>query len=278
MNSRFLSITGLVLLAAISAKAQSTVTTSTSKLPAPKPSLLKEVQIGVFGWSYGPAFGNFDGSTPNSQGPQTNSSNATTQLAISAPISEQWRAVVIPSFILEPFSQTASSRLLNPTVGVQGTVFTNGAFTYWTRFEAALPATDVSYRDGLVVGPQTVQVVSYRQPDSPWEAQGVVVPGTSFFKNGENNGFLYLSPMVSYHINREWRIAALSEHFFGRERGSNISRLIETQPDMIGLGVRKTWFIGEEKTLFFQPYVNTFPDRIAADNAHIAFLFGGRLL
>jgi hypothetical protein len=279
MQTRLVLILGVILSFSGNAFSQTPVSTSSAPLPEQKKNIFKDIQIGVFGWSYGPAIGNFDqGTTPNVQGPQQASSNATTQIAISAPVNDQWRAVVIPTFTVEPFAETNRGRLQNPTLGIQGTVYTNGGFSYWTRFEAAVPASEASYRDGLVAGPQTVQVLSYRGEGSAWGFQHVVVPGTSFFKNGETSGFLYMSPMISYHINDDWRITLLSEHFWGRERGTNVSRLIETQPDMIGLGFRKTWTLSANQNLFIQPYVNSFPDRLSVDNAHIAFLFGGRLL
>ncbi len=256
---------------------------SSSTITAPLPPVRKpfwnDIQAGYFGWSYGPSFGNWnEGQSPSIQGSPGTSTGLFTQLLLTAPINEKFRFAAIPMFVAQPFDNQQKARWLNPSFGFQGVLWSANGFTHWARFEVVAPATEGAARDGLVIAPQTVQVLTYRGLESNWEFQNVVVPTHNFFKNGESSGSLYVSPMISYYLSRGFRFTLLSEHFFGRDRGLEMNQLRETQPDFVGLGFRQTWFLSNERTIFIHPYVNTFPDRLSADNVHFAMMFGGRLL
>lgn len=262
--------------------AVSTTTPSGNAVRSPLPQLkpksfgIRDIQLNVFSWGYGPSVQNPTGNSVAINGQDTRDAGNWVQLNLTAPAFGDWRLSVIPGFISIPNRQEDPVQLMNPTVGLQGVAYKTDSFTYFTRGEVALPASEGSINDGLQLGPQLLTVLNYRPVGSNFSVQQVILPGVSFFNNGDTSAFLYLSPMVSYHVSETLQLAVLSEHFLGRRRGEPLSVFGRTDPDFLGFGFRKIFNFTSTQNLFIHPYINVYPGRLALDNTHIALLFGGR--
>lgn len=274
MNFKIGMQTVLLSLLTFSLPALSQTPSSTSTLESPKkPSLLDTFKMGTFGWSYGPSISAFsEGRIPQQSGaPSQNQSGIWTQLTPRVAAFGGFDFVIVPTFLVQPFDSIRPFQFLNPTVGLTGMLYDGPALKWWTRAEILVPMTEGSIRDGLLLSPQMVNVVSYRAPSSPWDARAVIVPFHSRFSDGTNSGGVYMNPMLFFHMNENIAPVVLAEVFTSRARNAAVSTLGQAQPTYVGAGFRYTWKNGR----FFQPYLNSFTDNPSLANTGVAFWFGG---
>ncbi|MBX9769323.1 MAG: hypothetical protein K2X47_18745 [Bdellovibrionales bacterium] len=264
----------LSVLLALSIPALSQTQSSTATLGSnPKPGLFNQFKMGAFGWSYGPSVTGFnDGRIPQQNGSASQTpSGIWTQLSPRVPAFSGFDFVVVPTFLIQPFNSLNPFQFQNPTVGLAGMLYDGPALKWWTRAEIMLPITAGSRQDGLVLGPQWVNVLSYRAPASPWDARIVLVPFHSLFSNGSNSGGVYMNPLLFFHLNENVAPVILAEVFTSRARNADISSLAQSQPSYLGAGFRYTWKSGR----FVQPYLNSFSDNPSISNTGVALMFGG---
>ena len=248
---------------------------STAKGGSALSRLMQDFKVGSFGWSYGPSVTGFNsGRIPQMDGRPAGQSGIWTQLTPRVPAFGGFEFVVVPTFLVQPFDSLRPFQMLNPTVGLTGMLYTGPAFSWWTRAEVVVPVTDVSRRDGLLPSPQMVNVFSYRELGSPWDARVVFLPFENLFSDGSRSGGLYLSPLLFYHVNSNLAGVALGEIFTSRPKNAALSAMGQFQPSYAGLGFRYTWNSGR----FIQPYLNSFADRPTLQNTGIAVIFGGPIL
>src|SRR5690606_23462825 len=99
------------------------------------------------------------------------------------------------------------------------TVAESGGFSYWARYELALPLLDKSRAEGFVVGPAAVNTVSYRFPDSKVKLEATIIPSMNVYDNGDVTSGLYLSPRLYYLVSDSFWIMGIVESGFGSQRG-----------------------------------------------------------
>ena len=253
-------------------------TDATASLESTRPkSRWERMELGVNGWFYGPAIGNWDTRAPNIQGQAAIPMAMTTQFTLSVPLVGRFQAAVTPAFTMQPF-EGSTFQLQNPSVGVQGDVIESkgGPFSYWARYEVVVPVTAATRAAGQVIVPQAVNVLSYQPTGSNWQFRLVAVPSATFFDDGTWGMNAYFSPQVHYIFSDRFRVVALLEKYMIRRKDAHVFDFRDSQPSNMGLGVRYTlWHDG----LWFQPFLNFDPfGTISANTMHLSFFFGGRLL
>jgi hypothetical protein len=232
----------------------------------------KDLQLSTFGWGYGPSLQRWDGQVPNRDGSPGGNVAMTTQLSASLSGPGEMRWVVVPTVNLLPWGQQGGFQLVNPTAGLQGTIYDRNGWMYWARYEAVLPVTPASQSDGLIAGPQAVNVFAYQKPGTKLQYRLVAVPYSSFFRNGDTSHGLYLNPSINYHFNSKWMALSLLEVNYARGRTNELWDLDRPAPYNVGVGFRRTF----NSNFFVQPFLNFYPDApVMADTMHLAMFFGG---
>jgi len=229
----------------------------------------------LYGWSYGPSFGKWDnGNVPGAAGTADRPSAITTQAILTLPMTQNFKLSVIPMFDIAPFTSNDKFVLYNPTVGFQGDLIKAGGFSWWARFEMALPLTESSRTAGMILGPQSVMSLKYAF--SNIEAETVLVPSITFYNQSRISNYLYVSPRLFYIFNDSWRLVALMESHFTKDAGKDLSEFNTMRGSNLGIGFRKSWQGGD---YWIQPFVNLYPfGRVAADSVFAGFFFNARLL
>lgn len=235
---------------------------------APKPAL----SIDLFGWSYTNAFAKWNGRTPKADGTSGDPMQIVTQITAHTPAFGVFDFEVTPQFILQP-TEGQRFQLLDPTVGFQGVVVESGGFSYWARYEAALPFVEKSHRDGVIVIPQAINALAYVFPRTKLKAELVLIPSITV-KNTGTSGSLYVSPRLYYLVSDSFWLMSIAQ--FGYDSKKGPFNYYTTGPASVGVGAR--FLAGQGRGLWVQPFANFYANENAATTAHMGVNFGGPLL
>lgn len=240
------------------------------------PGVWSNIGFGLFGWTRGNGVGRWDGRQTKADGSPGDPVEITNQISVTYPTNIGMDFVVMPQFTVRPLLTTADKdrfELLNPTVGIVGTVMQRGGFSWWARFDNALPVTATSRRDGMVINPCAVNSVAYRFSRSGWEVQTVLVPTFKIFSNGEASSFLYVSPRLNYIVDDSWTVFGILETATETKRGAGLTNFVASGATNLGAGVKYSF-----SDLYLQPYLNIQPFNPITDKSmFIGMMFGGRL-
>lgn len=239
-------------------------------------SAWQNLGVGLFGWTKGNGVGRWDGRQAKEDGTPGDPVEITNQISVTYPTNIGMDFIVMPQFKARPLLTTQDKErfeLLNPTVGIVGTVMQRGGFSWWARFDNELPLTASSRRDGLVLSPGSVNSIAYRFANSGWELQSVIVPSFGIFANGDAKSFLYFSPRVNYIIDPSWTVFGIMEAATETKRATGLDNFVAAQATNIGAGFKYSF-----SDLYLQPYVNVYPfNKVNDTTTYIGMMFGGRL-
>lgn len=236
---------------------------------ASRPSLA----IDWFGWTYTNAFADWNGLRPSADDSPGKPVQIVNQISVRTPAFGPMDFVVMPQFTIQPM-QGQRFQLGNPTVGFVGTVAESGGFSYWARYDVAVPLLASSRNEGMIATPGAVNSIGYRFPNSRFKLEATIVPQVTFFNNGEQSAFLYASPRVYYFMSDSWLLVGLLETYAEIKRGA--SAITQAAPPNLGFGFR--YSSAEGKGLWVQPFVDVYPFGRVASAAHLGVFFGGPLL
>jgi hypothetical protein len=230
------------------------------------------VKLDLYGWGYSNSFSEWNGRVPKADGTSGDPIQIVTQLIAHTHAFGPLDFTVIPQFILQP-GEGQRFQLLNPTLGFQGTLVEVGGFSYWARFETAVPLLEKSRQEGMVVGPQIINSLGYKIPGTRLQAELVLIPSLSV-KTAGTTSSLFVSPRLYYNINDSFWLVGISQ--FGFESKVGVLNLGSSGPVSIGAGMRYT--ANQGRGLWVQPFANFYAAEKAATTAHLGVQFGGPLL
>jgi hypothetical protein len=251
--------------------------TSSSTVSLPK-KWLKELQLGLFGWTYGPGLGAFgSGRTPTPSGALGGPVTVVTQLNLSAPAFGSFRYTLIDLLTWNPVERTTANPLLNasnPALGIAGTHVDRDGFSWWARYEVEPAVTTTSQARGERGTLRSVQVVTYPLgSERRWSLVGVAVPSWTFLTSGTNNG-LYLMPQIVRKVSNAVSWSIFLEAIYSRPPGASF--LSWSQAVEPNLAVSPT--ITFKNGYWFRPFLSVFPGgRIHWETAQLGAYFGGQL-
>lgn len=236
----------------------------------------EKIGVELYGWSYGSGVGRFDGRQPNNDGTPGDPVEIVNQVSITHPTNVGLDFVLMPQFSFRPFLSDAEFKafeLKDPTFGLVGTVYQSGGFSWWARFENALPLSQGSRDDKVILAPGSVNTFSYRFARSPWELQTTISPSISLLSGGEFKSYLYFSPRVNYIFDDSWALFTYLEAATETEPGAGLTNFTSAQDTNLGLGVRYS-----VAGMFFEPSINVYPFGEVQDSttAFVGLFFGGK--
>jgi hypothetical protein len=235
-----------------------------------------KVGVGLFGWTYGNGLGRWDGRKPKPDGQPGDPIEITNQISITYPTSIGMDFVVVPAFVVRPFLNTtdkAAFDILNPSVGITGTVYSSGGFSWWARFDNTLPLTATSRTDGMLLSPGAVNSFAYRFANTGWEVQAVVVPSVTLYSDGDLKSFLYFSPRLNYSVNSALTLFGILEAATETKRATGLTNFVSAQATNVGAGFKYSF-----ADLYVQPFINVYPfNRVNDTTTFIGMMFGGKL-
>ncbi len=231
------------------------------------------IAVDWYGWTYTNALAQWNGLKPTADGSPASPVQIVNQISVHTPAFGPMDFVVMPQFVIQPM-QGERFQLWNPTVGIVGTVAESGGFSYWARYDVAVPLLGKSRAEGMIATPGAVNSIAYRFPDSKFKVEATIVPQVTFFNNGEKSAFLYASPRLYYLFNDSWWLVTLAETYAEIKRGAD--KITQASPPNLGVGFRYSSLAG--KGLWVQPFLNVYPFGRVASAAHLGVFFGGPLL
>jgi hypothetical protein len=259
------------------ARAEESATSSSSTISIPK-KWLKELQLGLFGWSYGPGLGALGtGQTPTPSGALGGPVTVVTQLNLSAPAFGSFRYTLIDLLTWNPVDRVTTNPLLNasnPALGIAGTHVDRDGFSWWARYEVEPGVTTASQARGEWGTLRSVQVVTYPLgAERRWSLVGVAVPSWTVLSSGSSNG-LYLMPQIVRQVSTAVSWSVFLETIYSRAPGTRLSNWsLAVEPN---LAVSPT--ITFKNGYWLRPFVSVFPGgRINWETAQLGAYFGGRL-
>ncbi len=239
---------------------------------------LKELQLGLFGWSYGPGLGAFgSGRTPTPSGGVGGPVTVVTQMNLSAPAFGQFRYTLIDLLTWSPFTPSAPNPLLaasNPALGVAGTHFDRNGFSWWARYELEPAVTSASRARREWGTARSVSVATYAfGAGRRWSVVGVAVPWWTILSSGTSNG-LYLMPQVIRQVSDSVSLSVFLEAVYLRATGASFwdwTRGVEPN-----LAVSSQ--ISFKNGYWVRPFLSVFPGgQISWKTAQLGAYFGGQL-
>ena len=237
-----------------------------------------KLKVGLFGWTKGNGIGQWDGRQATHDGKAGDPVEVMNQISVMYPSNLGLDFVVMPQFSVRPLLTTPDKgafELKDATVGIVGTVYKSGGFSYWARFDNALPLSSGSRKDGIVLNPGSVNSIAYRFPSSSWELQAVIAPSFAVHDNGDLKSFLYASPRVNYIVDSSWTVFAILEATTETKRAAGLFNFVSAGPTNIGAGFKYSF-----SSVFLQPYLNVYPfaNKINDSNMYVGMMFGGDLM
>lgn len=241
-----------------------------------RPSAWNELKVDLFGWTHSSGLGNFDGRRPKADGTAGGPVEIVNQIAVSYPTNLGLRFVVVPQFAIRPLALDAGQSrvyLQDPSVGLTGTLVEKGPFSWWTRMEGVLPASDASQTAGKVIQPQMINSFTYKLGSTGLKLEWVVIPSVSFYSNGQADSYLFMSPRVYYSVSDAFQFLALSELGFKTDKGKPLFALQQDGHSSLGLG-----FQYSAGGFFARPFLETYPfGTVDERTLHVGMMFGGSL-
>jgi len=239
-----------------------------------------DLRLGVFGWSYGPALGQFTsgrGATPTGEpgAPVT----VGTQFNLSAPAGfGDYRFTAVEALTWSPFERTTGTSLVtaaDPAFGMAGTQYEGTSFSWWARYEVAPAITSASREAGQVATLRAIKSLSYKfGPKQRWSVGSFLVPMMTFSSSGSSN-FFYIWPSINYASNDRVTWSVFLESAWSRAKGDSFFNWSRAMEPNVAFGPTVSFKSG----LWVQPFLNVFPAaQVNMDTAHLGVYFGGRLL
>lgn len=251
-------------------------------LPEPAGTLSDDVSPGgpsfgvdIYSWTYSNPFSQWNGQAASAEGADGGPIQIVNQVTLHAPAFGPFDFELTPQIVIQPM-QGQRFQLLDPSAGIEGTVFEQNGLTYWVRIETLLPLSPASRDDGMILGPQVGHALDYRFPESRWMLSLSFTPTVRFYDDGTNSLQIYLSPRVAYVLSDSLWLVGLAEANWQSERGTSVLRLMKQGEVNMGLGVR--YALNGVDGFWLQPFLGFYPAGPIADNAHLGLFFGGSLL
>jgi hypothetical protein len=236
-----------------------------------------KLKVGFFGWAYGNGLGKWDGRRAKHDGTDGDPVEVLNQISVMYPSNLGMDFVVMPQFKVRPLLTTPDKgpfEIVDPTIGLVGTVYKAGGFSWWARFDNALPLSAGSRKDGMILNPGAVNSIAYRFPSSSWELQAVIVPSFAVHDNGDLKSFLYTSPRVNYILDDSWTVFGIMETATETKRAAGLFNFTSASPTSLGGGFKYSF-----SSLYVQPFLNVYPfGRVDGASTYIGMFFGGDLM
>lgn len=238
----------------------------------------KVLGIDLWGGSYGQALSRFDGRTLKEDGTLGGPFNVTTQLTFSTPAFGPFRFEITPTFVLQPNFAENRFEVMNPSFGLEGTVYEKAGLSLWTRMEFVAPLTSKSAAEGLTFSPQILSVLQYKIGNSKLRFQTVIANNINLYTQGalEGSAGLYVSPRLFYDVSDSFSLVALFEAAEESSRKAGLFDMTRSPSSNLGFGFRYTSANG--KGLWIQPLFDVMPFGRMESTAHLAVNFGGPIL
>lgn len=225
----------------------------------------KPIGIELYSWGYSAPFSD----------PSRSAIQITNQLTVHTPAFGPFDFEVTPQFVLQPF-EGERFQLLDPSVGLEGTVVESGPFTYWARYEFVLPVSSQSREAGMLFAPQAMQSFEFQVPGTRLKSEFWFIPTLKILNGKDPKLALYLSPRLTYSLTDSFSVIGLAEASLESPNGRSLLHLTQTSPWTMGLGVRYASAAGEG--LWIHPFWNFSPEGTIASTSHLGLFFGGPLL
>jgi hypothetical protein len=240
----------------------------------------EDLRLGLFGWSYGPAFGQFTsgrGATPSGElgSPVT----VGTQFNLSAPAGfGDYRYTAVDALTWSPFERETGTSIVsaaNPAFGLAGTALETQSFSWWGRYEISPAVTTASQEAGQIATIRAIKSLGYKfGPKQRWSLGAFLVPAVTFLQDGSSNSF-YIWPSINYASNDKVTWTIFVESAWSRAKGDSLLNWSKAMDPNLAFGPTVTFNSG----YWLQPFLNVYPGgKINTDSAHLGLYFGGRLL
>ncbi len=239
----------------------------------------QDLRLNLFGWSYGPSFGQFgEGRGATSTGALGSPVTIGTQLNINAPAFGGFLYTAIEALTWSPFNATSQTTLLtpsNPAFGIAGTHIDRTDFSWWARYEIEPAVLSASVQRGEVLTARSVTVLTANLgPKRYWSLRAIVVPAWQVLNSGTTNS-VYLMPSVSYIVHDRLSWMLFLEAAYSRAAGDSFLSWSKAMDPNLAFGPVYSFKSG----YWMQPFVSTYPGgRINADTTFAGIYFGGRVL
>ena len=260
-----------------SAQAQST---SAQSVQQAKKLWYQDLRLGMFGWTYGPAFGQFTsgrGATPSGKlgGPVT----IATLFNLNAPAGfGDYRYTLVEPLTWSPFVRGSGTPIVtvdNPAVGIAGTLIETSSFSWWGRYEVSPALTTASQEKGQIAMIRAIKALTYKfGPKQRWSVGSFFVPQVTLLQTGTTES-LYIWPSLNYAANNKITWSIFVETAWERKQGNDFLNWNNSMTPTLAFAPTVTFKNG----LWWQPFLNVYPGgKINMDSAHLGMFFGGRLL
>lgn len=240
----------------------------------------QDLRLGMFGWSYGPSFGQFTsgrGATPS--GDLGSPVTVGTQFNLSAPAGfGDYRYTVVDALTWSPFERADGTSIVtaaNPAVGVAGTLMETSSFSWWGRYEVSPALTTASQEAGQIATIRAIKALTYKfGPKQRWSIGSFLVPQVTVLQDGTSNS-LYIWPSINYAANDKVTWTIFVESSWARAKGDSLLNWTKSMDPNLAFGPTVSFKNG----FWLQPFLNVYPGgRVNMDTAHLGMYFGGRLL
>ncbi len=167
----------------------------------------------LYSWGYSSPFSHLNGKSASPAGVTEDPVQIVNQLTLASPAFGNFDFEVTPQFVFQPF-EGAGFQVGDPSFGLEGTLFDNGAFAYWARYEVLVPLSTRSREIGLLAAPQAIQSITFSATAIPLKAEIWFSPTLKFFQTGETALSLYVSPRLIYSIDIQMFLIFLCHQFY----------------------------------------------------------------
>jgi len=239
----------------------------------------QDLRVNLFGWSYGPSFGQFGaGRGATSTGALGSPVTIGTQLNLNAPAFGGFRYTAIEALTWSPFNPVPQNALLtpsNPAFGIAGNHIDRSDFSWWARYEIEPAVLSASVQRGEVLTARTVTSLTVNVgPKRQWSFRAVMVPALQVLNSATANS-IYLMPGISYiaHDRLSWML--FLETAYSRAAGDSFFDWSKAMEPNLAFGPLYSFKNG----YWLQPFLSTYPGgRINADTTFAGIYFGGSVL
>lgn len=266
--------------ASIKAEILSNQKTSTSTKKSFWTKFKEKTSVSHFSIFTGPALNNLGENTVDEEGQVNGKVNSWHQVSFRYQINKRFRFVINPRFSVEYSKEqgddTDNFELLNPVVGITGTWYKNGNFSFAGGLNTMLiNHEEGSQKDGLIANPGGFQTINYKVSNTVDVGSWFWFRFYAFENNNINNEELFrsnIAPFVSYKLNDKISFQAWYDTFVEHDEDEALNNIHMKEDNDIGFGMY--YSISKNLTIF--PHIKVNPDQnYDTDSATLnAWMFG----
>jgi hypothetical protein len=240
---------------------------STNKLITKKKSFLSDFKekssLSHFSIFEGPALNNLNDDVPGEDGNPNGKLNSWHQVSYRYQINKNFRFVINPRFSMDYSKERGDDSdnfsVLNPVVGITGTWYKNGNFSFRGGINTMLVNVEEgSQEDGLIANPGGFQTINYKVSSKVDVGSWLWFRFYAFSEDaGEELFRSSISPFVQYTVNDKISFQAWYDTFVEHDEERSINNIHMKEDTDIGIGMY--YAINKKLTIF--PHIKANPDQ-----------------